>query len=204
VDGNPLDRNPLDRIAGLLLTGGASSRMGVDKAVLRVDGRRLAERAAAVLGAVCDPVLEVGPGVSGLDAVREAEPGTGPLAALAAGASALRERGHDGALLVLAVDLPFVDAPLLRLLAGFEPTGTTVVPVADGVPQSLCARYSSEAGRTAAGLVGAGRRSLRALLDEIPWEALPEEEWRAVGGLHALDDVDTPADAERFGLEWPG
>jgi molybdopterin-guanine dinucleotide biosynthesis protein A len=178
--------------------------MGVDKARLRRDGRPLAERAAAVLREVCEPVLEVGPGVSGLDAVREAEPGSGPLAALAAGAAALRDRGHDGALLGVAVDLPFLEAALLRLLVEHRPPDTTVVPVAGDVPQSLCARYAADAGREAAELVAAGHRSLRALLDVVPWTALPEEVWRAVAAPDALDDVDTPADAERFGLEWPG
>lgn len=57
--------------AGLLLTGGASRRMGADKALLEIGGRRLADRGASVLAAVCHPVLEVGPGVSGLPAVRE-------------------------------------------------------------------------------------------------------------------------------------
>jgi molybdopterin-guanine dinucleotide biosynthesis protein A len=178
--------------------------MGVDKAELRRDGRRFADRAAAVLAEVCDPAIEVGAGVSGLDAVREPDPGTGPLAALAAGAAAVRERGHAGAVLVLAVDLPFVEVPLLRLLAGHEPVATTLVPLAGGVPQSLCARYDTGACATAAELVAAGRRSLRALLAAVPWRELPEAEWRAVAPPHALDDVDTPADVDRFGLERPG
>ena len=87
--------------------------MGTDKALLEVDGRTLAERAAAVLRAVCDPVLEVGPGVSGLPAVREDPPGAGPLAALGAGAAELARGGHAGPVLVLAVDMPFVTAGLL-------------------------------------------------------------------------------------------
>ena len=68
-------------IGGLLLTGGASRRMGTDKALIEVDGQRLVDRAAAVLGAVADPVIEVGPGWSELPAVREDPPGSGPLAA---------------------------------------------------------------------------------------------------------------------------
>jgi molybdenum cofactor guanylyltransferase len=194
----------VDRVAGLLLTGGASSRMGVAKTELRRDGHRLADRAAAVLAQVCDPVLEVGPGASALDHVLEPDAGSGPLVALVAGAAALRERGHDGALLLLAVDLPFVEAPLLARIARYRPVAATVVPVSAGFPQPLCARYSveacSEAGRLAAG----GRRSLRALLDAVLWEALDAEAWLAVAPANALDDVDTPADVERFDLEWPG
>jgi molybdopterin-guanine dinucleotide biosynthesis protein A len=177
--------------------------MGVDKAELRIDGKRLADRAAAVLAEVCAAVLEVGPGATGLDAVSEPEPGSGPLAALAAGGEELRRRGHDGPMLALAVDLPFVEVPLLRLLTDHEPRETTLVPISAGVPQSLCARYHPDAAREAATLLADGRRSLRALLDVVAWEPLGEEAWRAVAPAHAVDDVDTPADVERFALEWP-
>jgi molybdopterin-guanine dinucleotide biosynthesis protein A len=56
--------------AGVLLTGGRSRRLGVDKASLVLDGETLARRAARRLDAVCSPVLEAGDGVSGLPAVR--------------------------------------------------------------------------------------------------------------------------------------
>src|SRR5438093_7464181 len=104
-------------VAGLLLTGGASRRMGRDKALIEVGGQRLVDRAAAALKAVADPVLEVGPGWSALPSVREDPPGSGPLAAVAAGAGALRAAGHHGPVIVLAVDMPFVTVDLLRLLA---------------------------------------------------------------------------------------
>jgi molybdopterin-guanine dinucleotide biosynthesis protein A len=49
-------------LAALLLTGGASRRMGSDKAtILDGDGQPLAVRTANLLAAVADPVLEVGP-----------------------------------------------------------------------------------------------------------------------------------------------
>src|SRR6185312_11279656 len=106
--------------------------MGVAKTEIRRDGHRLADRAAGVLAQVCDPVLEVGPGASALDHVLESDAGSGPLVALVAGAAALRERGHDGALLLLAVDLPFVEPPLLAWIAEHRPADSTVVPVAAG------------------------------------------------------------------------
>jgi molybdopterin-guanine dinucleotide biosynthesis protein A len=132
------------RSAGLLLTGGASRRLGVPKTDLLLDGERLVDRAARLLVTVCDPVIEVGPGLSGLRAVREDPPGEGPLAAFAAGAAALAADGHRGTVLALAVDLPFVETPLLAWLAA-RPGHGTVVPRVDGIPQTLCARYGPTA-----------------------------------------------------------
>jgi molybdopterin-guanine dinucleotide biosynthesis protein A len=185
-------------VAGLLLTGGASRRMGTDKALLEIEGRQLAERAASVLAAVCDPVLEVGPGVSGLAAVREDPPGEGPLAALGAGAAELARRRCAGPVVVLAVDMPLVGPDLLRLLAR-RPGQATAVPVADGQPQPLCARYGPEALAAVPALLAAGERSLRALLAAVEVGWVPPEEWEPVGGSDAFRDLDTPEDVARLG-----
>src|SRR5581483_9608517 len=196
---------PPGPVAGLLLTGGASRRMGADKALLEVDGQRLVDRAAAALRAVADPVLEVGPGFSALPAVREDPPGTGPLAAVATGAAALRAAGHDGPVIVLAVDMPFVTVELLRLLAS-RAGPATAVPPDGGHPQVLCARYGPDALAAVDRLLATGGVSLRKLLEamdargEVGW--IQPEEWRPVAGAEALADVDTPDDLRRL-LERP-
>lgn len=190
-------------VAGLLLAGGAGRRMGVEKATLVLDGATLAERAAAALEAVCRPVLEVGPGHSRLDVVREDPPGTGPLAAVAAGGRALRARGHRGPTIVLAVDMPQVTTALLRFLATF-PGDASVVPVVDDQPQPLCARYSAEALAAAEALTAAGERSMRALLDAVELRWAGPEAWGAVADPAAFLDVDTAEDLDRVRAEREG
>ena len=174
--------------------------MGRDKAELVVAGERLADRAARVLTAVCDPVLEVGPGRSPLEAAVDDEPRAGPLAALVTGADALRARGYDGAVVLLGVDLPFVDAPLLGLVANHA-AAETVVPVAGGMRQSCCARYAPAALGVAAELVERGERALHALLSTVPVVEISEVEWRSVAPADALADLDTPEDLARHGVE---
>jgi molybdopterin-guanine dinucleotide biosynthesis protein A len=189
-------------IAGLLLTGGASSRLGVSKAELLRDGERLADRGARLVAAVSDPALEVGPGVTPLPAVREQPAGAGPLAALIAGAHEATRRHATGGVLLLAVDLPFVDVPLLAWLAE-HPAPGAVVPRVDGVPQPLCARYADSDLPVAARLRAAGRASMRALLDAVPVTYVDEADWGPVADRRAFLDVDTAAAVRRAGLDWP-
>jgi molybdopterin-guanine dinucleotide biosynthesis protein A len=179
----------------VLLTGGASRRMATDKASIRWRGETLAARAARVLAVVCDPVIEVGSAASELRCVREEPPGSGPLAALLAGARAL---GSQGAVVLLACDLPFVEPPIISLLADW-PGRQTVIPIVDGRLQYACARYGSDALERAEIAFAAGERSLRCAGDGDRDE-LSEAQWRAVGPANTFADVDTPADLRLLGL----
>lgn len=189
--------------AGILLTGGRSRRMGVDKATLLLDGETLAERGGRRLTAVCAPVLEMGDGWSGLPFLRESPPGSGPLAALAAAGVALRDRGHHGPALLLAVDLPSVDEALLRWLRD-RPGEPTAVPRVDGHLQPVCARYGADALVAAESLVIGGLRALRDLFDVVEHDVIDPREWQTVAGDETFVDLDTPVDATRFGLTLPG
>ncbi len=191
------------RVGGLLLAGGASTRLGTPKALLAWPDERLVDRTARVLAEVAMPVVEVGPGWSTLPATREEPPGRGPLAATAAGAAWLAAHGAPEAFLVVAVDLPAVTVAVLRWLAE-HPASGAVVPVVGGRPQMLCARYDASAGVVAATLVARGERSMRVLLAAIEVTAVSEEEWGAVAEAAAFTDVDTPDAARRAGLEMPG
>lgn len=94
------------QLTGILLAGGESRRFGSPKADAVLDGESLRERAWRLLGEACDERLLVGPG--GL-----ADPGAGPVAAIAAG---LRKASHDVAV-VVPVDMPLLTADALRALA---------------------------------------------------------------------------------------
>jgi molybdopterin-guanine dinucleotide biosynthesis protein A len=192
----------VSKVSGLLLTGGRSRRLGVDKAGLVLDGETLARRAARRLAAVCEPVLEVGAGLSGCSPVPEEQPDLGPLAALVAGVAALRSLGETGSVLLVAVDLPNVDVPLLELLRDW-PGAPAAVPEAAGRLQPVCARYGPAELAAAASLVTAGVRAMHALLDVIEYDVVGEEAWRAVAPPDAFADVDTPHDARRLGIDLP-
>jgi len=186
-------------VAGLLLAGGSSRRMGRDKSQVVLDGVTLAVRTASLLLSVVEIAVEVGPGTSGLVATLEDTPGEGPLAGIIAGGRALRDTGHQGGAIVVACDMPFLSVALLRYLVEWDATGS-VVPVVRGVPQPLCARWSAQDLDGAATYFDRGERSLRHLVTQPDVVLLDESHWRVVASEKVFSDVDTPDDLERLGL----
>lgn len=171
---------------GVVLAGGASRRMGTDKAAVDVGGRSMLDWVESALAAVCDRVV-----ISGRPGGVADSPGMhGPLAGLAACLA------WDEPLLVVAVDQPWVRVETLRAIK--DMTGT-VVPIDGGVRQVTCARYSPE-------LTGAARqaRSIQRLLDQVPYQAVAEPEWRSWGedgrSWYSVDDEDALVRGlERYG-----
>ena len=155
-------------LTGILLVGGASRRFGSPKALAEYEGGTLADRAWRLLGDACDERLAVGPG--GL-----ADPGTGPVAAIAAG---LRAATHELAV-VVPVDMPLLTPGALRLLA--DACRDAAVAQAGPLPCAV-ARRALPAFET-------DERSLRTVLDGLDTARVELEE-----GL--LANVNTPADLD--------
>jgi molybdenum cofactor guanylyltransferase len=100
-------------LSGILLVGGSSSRFGSPKALAELGGESLAARAWRLLGETCEERVAVGR-CEQLPFPALADPGTGPVAAIAVG---LRAVAHDVAV-VVPVDMPLLTAEALRLLLG--------------------------------------------------------------------------------------
>jgi molybdopterin-guanine dinucleotide biosynthesis protein A len=155
---------------GVVLTGGASRRMGSDKALLSVDGVAMAVRVAAALtGGGCDPIICQGGDVDaltalGFDVVPDSRPGDGPVPAIL---DALTR--HDRDLVICACDLPWLDATTVaRLLtaADADPAADVVVACdADG--PHLAAVWRARARQPLEVVVAQGVRSYRAALDRL-------------------------------------
>jgi molybdenum cofactor guanylyltransferase len=177
---------------GALLTGGASRRMGSPKAALPWSGGSLAQRAADALAATCSVAIEVGPGFTTLERVDEPTPSEGPLGALVA---AIVRLEMCRPLILLACDLPLVDAASLAALCA-SPDPRSVVPVdVDGVAQTVCARYSTSTQALAVDAFERGERSLKVLLEGADVVVVP-----GVVRPELLVDIDTPAEAAALGI----
>ncbi len=183
---------------GVVLAGGASQRMGRDKALLvlpsgAADGETLAAAAARRLAAVCAEVLVADRGravVPGLASLPDG-PGRGPAAGLL-GAAAARP-GHP--LLVLACDLPAVPVELLQELA--NPGADLALPRWSGGLEPLCALWGPAALARLAERVERGLYALHPLAAEpdLTVRFLEGERLESFGPAAELfRNVNTPED----------
>ncbi|MDD4866340.1 MAG: molybdenum cofactor guanylyltransferase [Mycobacterium sp.] len=165
-------------LAGVVLAGGASRRMGRDKANLPVPasaGRSgattMVEHVVGVVGQRCDPVFVMAAEGQPLLALRRARimrdelRGMGPLPATARALRAAKEAGATLAF-VCAVDMPYLTAELIDdLVRHATETNADVVLPWDGQDHYLAAVYRTDLADRAEALVAAGARKMRALVD---------------------------------------
>jgi molybdopterin-guanine dinucleotide biosynthesis protein A len=168
-------------VTGLVVCGGAGSRLGYDKALIEVGGELLVLRVARLLSSVADPVLLAPgrPGRLGLDhgysEVTDAVPNAGPLGGLAAGLQA----SPHALMAVVAVDMPFASPALFGLLAERWAGQDAVVPVTGLGVEPLHAMYSTSALPAVREALARERYALRRLLAGLQVLEIPEREWRA-------------------------
>lgn len=169
-------------MSGVVLCGGGSRRMGVDKALLEIEGEPLVARAARLLSEVAEPVV-LAPGKAGrlgrdlgyLE-VEDDVPGAGPLGGLAA---ALAASPHP-LVAALAVDMPFACPALFGLLASLHDSEDAVVPVTSSGLEPLHAVYSTACLDSVRAALEAKRFGLRSWLRSLVVREVPEAEWRTV------------------------
>lgn len=184
-------------VSAALLLGGASTRMGRDKAQLLVAGEPAATRLAKLLAGLFEDVLLVGGEAPASAPGRRVADAEGPRCALRGVASALAA-AREERVLVLATDLMAMTPDVLLGLTAF-PEADAVVPRAGGFSQPLCALYRRSAALAAAqhGLMHE-TLALKAMLDRLDVRWLEGDDLSALDPHgSALANVNTPDDYAR-------
>jgi molybdopterin-guanine dinucleotide biosynthesis protein A len=197
----------VSRPSGILLAGGASRRFGRSKVVEPFDGAPLFHRPLRALIDSCDdvvivlapdaPELPLPEGAHSVSFARDPVAYEGPLAGTRVGLESVR---REYAVLV-AADMPGLSAPLLSLMYGrtaTHPRKAIVLRDADGprpLPAVLMVAPALALART---LLVSGERRLRALIEGLEPDGLPEAIWSRADAEGAWrHDVDLPDDLRR-------
>lgn len=188
---------------GAILTGGRSSRMGADKALLPLGGVALALRVAGNMAAagVCSRLFLAGGdqsryGFLGLPVVPDVAGGQGPLS----GINAALQAATEDWCAVAACDLPFLPPAFFALLAQVAAEGgaDAIVPLVGGYRQTAAAAYAKSALPLLEEALGAGRLKMADLLSRLRVRYLTPSDLASCGDLAWIFcNVNTPDDLEQ-------
>jgi molybdopterin-guanine dinucleotide biosynthesis protein A len=137
------ERRNLSPTSAVVLAGGRSSRLGQDKAFLRINGQFLIERILEKLAQVSDEVIVVANDIEKYEqfeavVVGDVFPGKGALGGIYSG---LRAATRDRSL-VVACDMPFLNLSLLQYMQGLAPRYDVVIPRLGRLMEAVHAVYS--------------------------------------------------------------
>jgi len=188
---------PIEDCTAVVLAGGASSRMGQNKADVRLAGEPLLDRTIRLMRPVFTHVVV---------SVREPRShpacpqifdmagGGGPMAGIV---TALAQVPTPW-IFAVACDMPFVSCELVRCMARQRNGWDALVPVVAGMPQPLAGFYARRALSVMKRQMARGEFSLQQLLHHVNSCLVPEHEVRALDpAMHSLIDLDTPEDVQR-------
>ena len=179
---------------GLVLAGGASTRMRTDKAALQYHGQPQLQWAFELVAKFCAAsFVSVRPDQRG-DAARaghpqivDRQPGIGPIAGISA---ALLEQ-PKAAWLVLACDLPFLTEHTLEHLIAHRDASkiaTAYRSAHDGLPEPLCAIWEPAAREPVLAYLATGKQCPRKFLINSDTKLLDLPESQALDNVNTVEE----------------
>ena len=187
------------QIAGFVLAGGESSRMGQDKALLELGGAPLVVRTARLVESVAGPATVIGNAELfaplGLRAINDGWPGAGPLGGIATalGASAAPWS------LVVACDLPYLTREWLayEVARALASRADAVLPMNVRGAEPLSAIYHERAAPAIRSALAQGTRKITDALENVAVEVIEPAEWKAFDSEGLLfKNMNSPEDYE--------
>ncbi|PKP52196.1 MAG: hypothetical protein CVT92_09995 [Bacteroidetes bacterium HGW-Bacteroidetes-1] len=132
---------PVSAITGIILAGGKSSRMGAEKALMKLDNREMIAWPLALLKKFCSQIL-ISANSSNFDhlqleVVPDVYPNCGPMAGLHA--CMLASSADD--FLVISCDMPFVNETIIKQLLSLYPLNQAVIASYKEETIPVCAYY---------------------------------------------------------------
>jgi molybdopterin-guanine dinucleotide biosynthesis protein A len=191
----------VEQVAGIILCGGQSSRMGRPKCWLPVGGEFMLPRVVRLLSEVLSPIVVVAspgqelPPLTG-DEIVVSDPvrGRGPLQGLNAGLAALTNGTHGAErAYVSSCDAPFLRPAFVRRMVELLGEPDVCVPRVDGFLHPLAAVYRVEIAPVAQQLLNAGRSRLTDLFTAVRTRIVTADELaEADPQLQSLRNLNTP------------
>jgi molybdopterin-guanine dinucleotide biosynthesis protein A len=187
-------------VAGIVLCGGHSTRMGSSKALLPFGGETMLQRVVRLLGTVCTPIIVVaarGQSLPDLPAsvavTHDEHEDRGPLEGIRAGLKALPE--HVAAAYITSCDAPLLAPAFVERMIDLLGDRQAAVVELDGFSNPLAAVYRPGVLAQVEALLSSGRLRPSLLFDLVDTRRVSAEEIAPVDpDLRTLRNINTRDD----------
>jgi FdhD protein len=187
--------NKIEGVTAAILAGGASSRMGTNKALLGIDGIPIISRTYQTLAHLFSEVIVVTNSPHDYDflpcrKVPDIFPGIGSIGGLH---SALAHSA-TGRTFVTACDMPFIESSTVRYLCELQESGfDAVIPFSAGGQEPLHAVYTAACRDVFADAIQSSERKILDILGRLNTRLVPWDEISGIGGsVQSFLNVNTP------------
>ena len=197
----------IEQLAGIVLCGGRSRRMGQEKYRLSFAGETLLQRICRIVQPEASRILivaavdqQIPRSESHIEVLRDEIPDAGPLAGIAQALTFLETTvAGPAAAFVTSCDVPLLKPELIRVLRNQLTEEFDAVVVRDSdYAYPLCAIYRTTVAATASRLIATGQRRAAALPENLRTCWLPLDAIRNVDpDLESFMNCNTPEDYER-------
>ncbi|MCF8009781.1 MAG: molybdenum cofactor guanylyltransferase [Clostridiales bacterium] len=190
------------KLTGIIMAGGKNSRMGMDKALLRVGERTIVEKNALLFKAAAGRVMIVTSrpedfAFLGLETTSDIFPGCGPLGGIHAGLTYSRSNVN----LVTACDMPFLEVGLLKYLASYGEAYDVVVPRINGYLEPLVACYNKTCLKIIENCLKEKNLKITSFFDQVNVRYVEENEIAEIADPERVFfNINTPRELERAKL----
>ncbi|MEH7111020.1 molybdenum cofactor guanylyltransferase [Neobacillus niacini] len=172
------------KAAAIILSGGKSSRMGTNKALLKLNEKTTVERMVDTLKVYFDDIILVTNETDayqflGVKMVPDHYQGMGPLAGFHAG---LKASNYDVNFIV-ACDMPFVSGELAATLVEKIEHYDALIPVINGKKQTLCGVFQKKIVTKIEECIENGRLPIKHLLDHLNVLYLSEKDLQVYSNI---------------------
>ncbi len=201
-------------LAGIVLCGGQSRRMGQSKALLPFGNETMLQRVIRIMSQVVSPIVAVKAASQQLPAMpdnllvtQDRLPDQGPLEGIRMGLAALKQSAPESsAAYVTSCDVPLLQPEFVQAVASRLGNAEAAVVVEDGFRHPLAAVYRTSVLPVIDSLLDAGKRRPLFLFEQVETVLVSTEELRGADpDLSSLANLNQPSDylaaLQQAGLE---
>lgn len=131
-----------DKITGIILAGGKSSRMGMDKGFCSLKGKPMVQYAIEVLEQLCDSIIISSNNMDyelfDLPVIPDIIKNIGPMGGIYSGLNQ-SETQHN---FFISCDMPMVSLELVQYIISSKEGFDAVIPTWNNYPEPMCAYYN--------------------------------------------------------------